>query len=221
MYVRDQPREKLTSQGKQNVSDEELLAIVLRTGSKGQNVYELAKQITQQKTLLQLSQFSLTDWQKIKGIGRDKAITIIAAFELGQRSITTAENINPSITQPHQVIPLITPIRSQKKEHFVVLYLNSRSQLITQETISIGTVDASIVHPREVFEPAIRCSASNIILAHNHPSDDCEASEADIHTTTRLIQSGKILGVNIIDHVIVSQKNFSSLRILVPELWQV
>lgn len=206
------PREKLLAKGPANLTDRELLAILLRTGRAGQSALDIAGNILRQHKLTKLLDITLPDLQKIKGIDLGKAATILAAFELSRRATASFDNSLPVISSPQDAVDQLTSMRSKKKEHFVALYLNARNQLIHQETISIGTLTTSLVHPREVFEPAIRHLAASIMLAHNHPSSDTTASAEDIAITLKLHKVGQLLGIEVIDHLILTKNDYLSLR---------
>ena len=198
----DSPREKLEKYGPGKLSDAELLAILLRTGTKELNVIKLAQKIFRKFKNEDISNVGIKELKKIHGLGNAKACEIIACFELGRRKLQGKKNA--IILSPKDVWERMEDIRGSKKEHFVVFYLNSRSQEIKRETISIGTLNKSLVHPREVFEGAIKNNASSIIIAHNHPSRGLEPSQDDIEITERLVHAGKILDIRVVDHVIVS-----------------
>ncbi|MBI1883689.1 MAG: DNA repair protein RadC [Chlamydiae bacterium] len=206
------PREKLEENGPENLKDHELLAILLRTGLPSKNVLQVARDIIKAHPPKRLLDLKLDSLQKIKGIGLAKASTLIAAFELSKRALEKGLGVSHTIHSPKDILPLISAIRHSKKEHFVAIYLNSRKQVIHQETISIGSLDGSLVHPREVFQPGIQSSAASIILAHNHPSGDVSPSREDIVVTQRLCRAGHLLGIEILDHVIIAKENFLSLR---------
>jgi DNA repair protein RadC len=151
--------------------------------------------------------------KKINGIGPAKATQILAAFEFASRVLEVdSSSVLPIVQTTKDVIAQISFLREYKKENFVVLYLNSRYELLNKETISVGTLNASLVHPREVFEPATRILAAQIILAHNHPSGDSTPSEDDLELTKRIVTAGKILGIEVIDHVIISNLNSFSFK---------
>jgi len=152
----------------------------------------------------------IEELKRIKGVGLVKASQIIACFELAKRVLK--EKRREVYLKPEDVWNRLRDIRDNKKEHFVVFYLDVRSQEIEREIISVGTLTESLVHPREVFEPAIRNSSAQIIVAHNHPSGDPEPSGDDISITKRLVEAGKILGIKIIDHVIVTKNTFFSFK---------
>ena len=208
----ERPRERLVAKGAENLKDAELLAILLRTGNRGKNVLEVAKQILSKHSKKRLLQLNYQDFIKIKGIDSAKATTLLAGFELAKRALEVNDANLPVIITPQDVMAQLTELRHNKKEHFVVLYLNARNQLVHKETISIGTLNASLVHPREVFEGAISHLAAQIIIAHNHPSGDPEPSEDDLVITKRLVEAGKILGIDVLDHIIIAKQRFISFK---------
>ena len=206
----DRPREKLMKYGPEKLNDSELLAILLRTGTKNLNVVELSKKIVRKFGRKKLAKAKFNNLKSNFGLGPVKALEIIACFELGKRFLNGKKT--ELILSPKDVWENMKDIRDNKREHFVVFYLDTRNQKIQREIISVGILNASLVHPREVFEPAIRHSAAQIIISHNHPSDNINPSKDDIEITKRLIKAGDILGIKIIDHVIVSKNSFSSLK---------
>jgi DNA repair protein RadC len=206
----DRPREKLEKYGPNRLSDAELLAILLRTGAKGLNVVELSKKILRKFPQDKLIEAGFSELKKTFGLGSVKAGEIIACMELGRRLLKDKKV--ELILSPRDVWENLKDIRDNKKEHFIVFYLDVRNQKIKREIISIGTLNASLVHPREVFEPAICHTAAQILIAHNHPSGDANPSDDDIEVTKRLMEAGKILGIEILDHVIVSEGSFLSLK---------
>ncbi len=205
----DRPREKLMQYGPEKLSDAELLAILLRSGPKGQNVVELSKNIFR-KWGNDIANATFDDMRKVFGLGDAKACEIIACFELGKRVLKDKKA--ELFISPREVWEALKDIRDNKKEHFVVFFLDVRYQEIKRETISIGTLTESLVHPREVFEPAIRHSAAQILIAHNHPSGNPEPSEEDREVTRRFVAAGKLLGIDVIDHVIVTPMSFLSFK---------
>lgn len=206
------PRERLLEKGPKALKDHELLAILLGAGYRGKNVLEVSRRILSAFPPEQLASISIDRLLQIKGIGPAKACIIQAAFELSRRSLSVDHEILPMVRTPKDVADMVTDIRDRKKEHFVVLYLNARNQLIHKETVSIGTLNANIVHPREVFQPAIAHSAASIVLVHNHPSGDTSPSTDDIQLTERMIKAGELMGIDVLDHVIVGQRDFFSLK---------
>lgn len=206
----DRPREILEKYGAEKLSDAQLLAILLRTGTKECNVLELSKKILKKFPKEKLLSATVEELREIHGLGKIKALEIIACFELGKRILKDKKSA--LILSPKDVWENCKDIRESKKEHFVVFYLDARNQEIKREIISIGTLDANLVHPREVFEPAIKHTAAQIIVAHNHPSGNPEPSDDDIAITKRLQEAGKILGIEVIDHVVIAKEAFLSVK---------
>lgn len=209
----DRPREKLILRGPQSITDAELLAILLRTGSKGVSVIEVAqKLISKHSNLAQLALQSAEALQKNLGIGRDKSATLVAAFELSRRVESQSKWFsNKSITSPAEIAKMFIPIlRDEVKEKFIVVSLNSSNRIIRYNIISTGNLTGSIVHPREVFKVAIENNSANIILIHNHPSGNCEPSKEDINTTKKLVDAGKLIDIEVFDHIIIADNNYLS-----------
>ena len=206
----ERPREKLEKYGPEKLSNSELLAILLRTGSKGVNVVELSNKILKKFSGDGLAKANFKELKNTFGLGSAKACEIMACFELGRRLLKDKKAV--LILSPKQVFEESRDLRNNKKEHFVVFYLDTRNQEIKRETISMGTLNANLVHPREVFEPAIKNNAAQIIVAHNHPSGDAEPSADDLAITKKLAEAGKILGIEVLDHVIVATDKFLSLK---------
>lgn len=206
----ERPREKLAKYGAGRLADAELLAILLGSGTQGTNVVELSKKILRGFGEAKLGDASVKDLEKIRGLGSAKASQIVASLELGRRLLK--EKKAALILSPEDVWNELRDIRDHRKEHFVVFYLDTRNQEIKREIISVGTLNASLVHPREVFEPAVRNLAAQIIIAHNHPSDNTDPSEEDIVLTKRLCEAGRILDIEIVDHVIVSKSGYLSFK---------
>lgn len=206
MPKHDRPREKLERYGVARLSEHELLAILLGSGIKGVNVVQLAGKI-QKLVEKERGELSLEKLLDIKGLGKVKAGIILAALEYGKRNNSGSPE---TLVTPEKVFELCADIRDSRKEHFVAFYLNSRHVLIAREVISVGTLDSSLVHPREVFEPALRYGAAGIIVTHNHPSGDCEPSDEDVVVTKRLIRAGELMGIELLDHVIISNVKWKS-----------
>jgi DNA repair protein RadC len=204
----ERPREKLQRYGPEGLSTPELLAILLGSGRKGENVVQMARRIVRVIEATPQNNSSIDHLKSIEGLGTVKACTLVASMELWKRLLQGKQSV--LVMTPEDVWRELGSITSQKKEHFVVFYLDIRNQVIKKDIISIGTLTASIVHPREVFEPAIRDGAAQIILSHNHPSGVVEPSQADRDLTKRLVDAGKILGIEIIDHIVVSKKSYYS-----------
>jgi len=206
------PREKLSERGAENLTDAELLAILIRTGRAGKSALDIAKETLKKYPLTRLLSVTQDELHSIGGLEGTKSITIQAALELGRRASAAFDDSLPIIDSVNAALAQLHDIRTKQKEYFVVLYLNARKQLIRKETISIGTLTETLVHPREVFKPAIGCLASSIILAHNHPDNSIDISEADRKITEKLIQSGVILDIEVIDHIIVTNNNYISFK---------
>jgi DNA repair protein RadC len=209
----DRPREKLLLRGAQSLSDAELVAILLRTGKKGKSVLEIARElINNEGNLAMLATKTVDSLQKISGIGKDKAATLAAAFELSRRILSQPKWLsNKKITSPQDVAEIFIPIlRDDNKEKFIVVCLNSANKIIKHETISVGNLNSSIVHPREVFKVAIDNSSASIILIHNHPSGNPEPSTEDIRITKKIVETGKIMEIPVFDHLIIAGETYTS-----------
>ncbi len=210
----DRPREKLLLRGPQNLSDAELIAILLRTGKKGKTVIQIGQElITRHKNLAVLASISTTALQDVPGIGKDKAATLAAAFEISRRVSAQSKQIyNKKITSPNEVAEFFIPLlKDEVKEKFFVICLNSANKIITYDVISIGNLNTSVVHPREVFKKAIENNSASIILLHNHPSGNAEPSNEDISITKKLVEAGKIMDIQVFDHLIIAGNYFTSL----------
>jgi DNA repair protein RadC len=206
----ERPREKLMQYGPEKLSNSELLAILLRSGKKGENVVELANKILKRFSKDELPNLTFNDLKDYSGLGPAKACEIIACFELGKRLLKDKKA--EIYLKPKEIWEELKDLRDHKKEHFVIFYLDSRNQEIKREIISVGSLNANLVHPREVFEPAVRHLAAQVVLAHNHPSGDPEPSEDDLEITKQLKESGKILGIEVIDHIIITKNGFLSFK---------
>ncbi len=216
----ERPRERLAERGADSLSHAELVAILLRTGLKGTNVLEVARQLVSKfGTLNALAGASLEDLRSIKGIGRDKAVTLMAAFALAKRMAAEIRSEAPLLDTPERIADLLREeVRHLTAEQFLVVLLNTRRRLIKLERISQGTLDTILVHARDVFRSAITANAAAIVLVHNHPSGDPTPSEADIKVTRDLIRAGQLLKIELLDHVILGRatqerpKDYASLR---------
>ena len=202
VHVSERPRERFIRQGAESLSNQELLAILIRTGTKNESALTLANRILIQfEKLHGLKQATLEELTEIKGMGEAKAIQLLAAIELGKRLAQKELDHKFTIRSPEDAANFIMPELSPlQQEHFVALYLNVKNQILHKQTIFVGSLNASIVHPREVFRVAIRRSAASIIVAHNHPSGNPSPSPEDIEVTKRLIEAGQIVGVDLLDH---------------------
>jgi DNA repair protein RadC len=220
MAAKDRPRERLVLEGADALSNAELIAILLRTGLKGYSAIHIAQQLLAKfGTLDGLARAPLEELRQVKGVGRDKAVTLKAAFTLARKMAAEMRAEAPLLDTPERIADLLREeSRLQEVEQFRVVLLNTRRRLIALETISQGTLDTLLVHPREVFKRAIAANASAVVLVHNHPSGDPAPSEADIKVTRDLIRAGQLLKIEVLDHVIVGrhtverQKDYVSLR---------
>lgn len=211
----ERPREKMIQNGSETLSNSELLAILIRTGTRDLSALDLANRILalSEEGLQHLGQCSVEDLSTVSGIGPSKACQILAGVELGRR-LTRARLMNPRIlNHPREVAAyLIEDMKDLRQEWFRILLLNNRKQVMGYETISVGTLNASLVHPRDVFEKAIRKNASTMILVHNHPSGNPSPSDEDRLLTKRLTDAGTLMGIEVIDHVIVGNGNYYSFK---------
>lgn len=211
----ERPREKLKECGVESLSNAELIAIIIRTGYKNYSALDLANKVLaiDPSGIKNLASISLEELKRIKGIGSCKAAQIIAAVELGKRISTFRESPKTRITSPNIVVNMfMEEMRYFKREHFRILNLDTKNQIISIEEISIGNLNTSIVHPREVFNRAIRRSANTIMLLHNHPSGDPTPSQQDINVTMRLIEAGRIIGIDVLDHIILGDNSYISMK---------
>ncbi len=213
LQPQDRPRERLLKNGPSALSDSELLAIILRTGTRGENVLNLCSRILSTYNIQQLSRTSPTKLQEIRGVGAAKAAEMTAMFELARRLETFTEEERPRISSPEAAYRFLHPkLRELKKESFIALHLDTKNRLLREETVSVGSLNANIVHPREVFKTAIQESAAAIIVAHNHPSGDPTPSQSDIDITRKLVETGRVVGIELYDHIIVGDGRFLSLK---------
>lgn len=216
----ERPRERLVAHGADNLKSAELIAILLRTGTKGFSALQIAEQLLQKfGSLDHLAKASLEDLRKIKGIGQDKAIALRAAFTLAQRMARELRSEPPLLDNPDSIANLLREdCRLYEVEYFHVVLLNTRRKLIRVEQISRGTLDSVLIHPREVFKAAISANASAIVIVHNHPSGDPLPSDSDIKITRDLIRAGQLLKIEVLDHIILGRctderpKDYASLR---------
>ncbi len=205
----DRPREKFLEKGADALSKSELLAILIGSGIKGKNVKQLSEQIIR-KFGHNFLDITVDDLLEIPGIGQSKALQIVSALALVKRFYEELGPKDNIVLSAQDAISLTSEIKDKKKEYLVCLYLNARNALLKKEIISIGILDKSIVHPREIFGPAVELRAAGIILLHNHPSGDSTPSKQDVEVINKLLEAGKIMGVNVIDFIIVSENNTHS-----------
>ncbi|AMA74605.1 hypothetical protein ACH33_04160 [Aneurinibacillus sp. XH2] len=210
----DRPRERMMRVGPGALSDAELLALLLRTGSAEESVMSLACRVLNRfEGVRGLKSASFEELIAMKGIGPAKALLIMAGLELGKRMSTALPSDRFAIRSPKDVADvMMEELRYHTQEHFVCLYLNTKNHIIGRETIFIGSLNSSIVHPREVYKEAIRRSSASVICLHNHPSGDPAPSREDIDVTRRLQEAGRILGIELLDHVIIGDGRFYSMK---------
>ncbi|MCK1996558.1 DNA repair protein RadC [Psychrobacillus psychrodurans] len=214
VHVSDRPRERLLRQGASSLSNQELIAILLRTGTKQESVLHLANSVLNYfEQIQELKNASIEEITAVKGIGQAKAVQLLAAVELGKRLSQQKTDEKFTIRSPKDAATyLMHDMTSLKQEHFVVLFLNVKNQILHKQTIFIGSLNASIVHPREIFREAVKRSAASIICAHNHPSGNPTPSTEDIDVTKRLYEAGILMGIELLDHVIIGDHQFISLK---------
>lgn len=208
------PRERLEEYGVSNLADHELLAIILRTGTKGNNVVGLALDVLNAvEDLYRLRHVSMQELTKIPGIGKVKASEILSAIEFGRRVNQSSQSKEGTVSSSQWVGNyLLEELSNLKQENVLALYLNTKNEIIKKDTVFIGSLNSSVAHPREIFNRAISYSAARIILAHNHPSGNVEPSEADLSFTHRMIEAGELLGIEVLDHFIIGEHCYLSMR---------
>jgi DNA repair protein RadC len=209
----ERPRERLIRNGPESLSNAELLGVILRTGSNKENVVSLSSRILSEYSIKQLSLANVSRLMQVHGVGKAKAAQIAAVFELSRRLETFVEEPKRKICSPKDVYTLMYPkMREQKKEKFITLCLDTKNQILREEVISTGSLNASIVHPREVFKSALMESSASVIMIHNHPSGDPSPSREDIMVTEKLVEGGKLLGIDVLDHIIIGDGRYVSLK---------
>lgn len=208
------PRERLMEYGARSLADHELLAITLRTGTRKHNALSLAIKVLHTfPDLVALGEATYEELIAIEGIGPAKALEILAAIELGRRVRRAHRHKFGQISSSAEIGNLLVEdMQHLQQEKVVCLYLNTKNDILRQEVIFIGSLNSSIAHPREIFKEAVRCSAARIILAHNHPSGNPEPSQADIEFTKRIYEAGKMMGIELLDHIIIGHGQYISLR---------
>ncbi len=206
----DRPREKIARKGATALSDTELIEAILGRGTRNRDVRELSKDISRLVTE-RGSSLSYEDLQSISGIGPSKASQIMSCFELGRRYFGSREP-GSKVTRPEDILPLVAELRGKRQEHFVCIALNGAGEVLGNRVITVGLLNHSLVHPREVFADAITDRAASVICVHNHPSGSLEPSSQDIAITTQLKEAGAILGIQLVDHIIVTRAGHLSMR---------
>lgn len=220
----ERPRERLISVGADKLSSAELISLILNTGTKGESVIMISQKLIMQfGSLKGIMEASVEDLKQIKGMGEVKSTKLMASFAIAKKvleeitvsnkELENEKKKNNAVTSPDELYNIIkTRISNFSKEHFYVISLDARNNFIGLDEISVGTLTASIVHPRETFESAIRRHAAHIIIAHNHPSGEVEPSEDDLKITKRLVDAGKIMGIEVLDHLIITETRFLSFK---------
>lgn len=210
----EMPREKMIKYGPNHLSNSELLAIILRTGTKEKSALAIGCDLVKSKETVQdFSSITIEELCAFEGVGESKACQIIAAVELGKRVHMTDIKRRVKLTSPHEVVAFFTSeLKGVQVEKFIGVFLNTKNEIIAWEVISVGSLNASIVHPREVFNRAIKRSAASILVLHNHPSGHVAPSQEDLLITERLAEVGKIMGIPLLDHLIIGHKDYYSFK---------
>lgn len=210
----ERPRERMIQYGAEALSHTELLAILLRTGTKRESAVHLAGKILKEcGNLRNLLDMSMSELTAIEGIGPAKAVQLRAGIELGRRIVRSGNGEVVTVRKPQDAANYVMEeLRYLKKEHFICLFLNTKNHIIARETLSIGTLNASLVHPREVFRAAVKAGSASIICVHNHPSGDPMPSPEDIALTKRLVEAGELMGIEVLDHLVIGDGRFISLK---------
>jgi len=212
--ITERPRERFIKYGASAIQTFELIAIILRTGSKDESVLDLAKRVTyMSKSLKDLSNTSIKDLKSIKGIGDSKAIELLAAFELGKRVNNESFSIQNKLHSPEKIYQFLkNELEMKTQEHFIALYLNTKGELIKKETLFIGSLNSSLIHPREIFKHAVINSAAAIIICHNHPSGDPNPSKQDIDITKLIHKNSLMMDIELLDHIIIGKDRYYSFK---------
>ncbi|MCF0144005.1 MAG: DNA repair protein RadC [Firmicutes bacterium] len=213
--VWEKPREKMLRDGVSTLSTAEVIAVILRTGTRKKSAIELATEVLSmdRRGLRHLAECSPEELRKISGLGTAKACELLAALELGKRLASLPPDQGPCIRNPEDIADLFMErLRYEKREHFKCLLINARGEILEEQEVSVGDLTSSTSHPREVFHGAIRRSAGSVAFVHNHPSGNPEPSPSDIETTRRLVDAGELLGIPVIDHVIIGDGSFVSMK---------
>lgn len=204
------PREKLLAKGSENLSDEDILAILLGTGSAKRNVLKVSQSLLKDFPVRKLADISFSKLSGVSGVGKVKALRIMAALELGRRVFVPLSLTSVTIRSAQDAISQVRDIIDRKQEYLVVLYLNARHELIQKEVIGKGSLNNMLITPREVFAPALTAPCASIIIIHNHPSGDPTPSDADIKFTAQIQAAGVLMGVSMLDHLIVTSRGYFS-----------
>ncbi|MDL2292168.1 DNA repair protein RadC [Acholeplasma sp. OttesenSCG-928-E16] len=214
MKSEDRPRERLLTKGANALSNEELLAVLLRCGTKEYSVIELSKSILSHlESFRDLENLTVEELMQIKGVKIAKATTIIAAIELGRRLNSRLINKKKIIKEPKDVYNLMaTEVKSLTQENFIAIYLDIKGYILKKETIFIGTLNQTLIHPRELFKTAFKLLAYSVVFIHNHPSGDSSPSKSDVEVTKKIIEIGEMIGIIVQDHIIIGKEEFYSVK---------
>ena len=210
----ERPRERFMNHPKEAISNQELIAIILRTGSKTESVLDLSKRVlVKHKTLKEISNLSVKDLMEIRGIGKSKAIELLAAFELGKRVNKERFEVKKKLHSPESIYMYMKDqLEMKTQEHLVALYLNTKGELLNKKTLFIGSLTSSLIHPREIFKYAVINSAASIILVHNHPSGDPSPSEQDKHITRLIHENSRMMDIELLDHIVIGRDKYYSFK---------
>lgn len=205
-------REKLTKLGERAVSNTDLLALAVGPDTPNENARKTAERLLRKYGFDALSNLALTEWRSNRGIGPARACRLKAIFELGRRAFAPKEDDRPAVSGPRDAYHQVRDLKKARKEHLVALYLDAQNHLICRETVSVGSLNTTRTHPREILQPAISCSAMGFILAHNHPSGSLSPSQEDVDFTRAIRRASEIIGIGLYDHLIVSERGYVSLK---------
>lgn len=211
----ERPREKLLGKGKEYLSNSELIAIILGNGTKDKSAIALASELLSldKSGISFLGECTPEELQEVKGMGKAKTCQLLAAVELGKRISAAPRTERLSISSPEDIVSMfMEEMRYYKKEFFKVLLINVKGEIIEQDIVSVGDLSSAVVHPREVFTRAVRRSAAAVVLVHNHPSGNAAPSNEDIETTKRLVEAGRLMGINVLDHIIIGDGMYTSFK---------
>ena len=207
-----QPREKMARLGARALSNSELLAIILGTGTRSENVLKIADGLLRRYGFEKLKELTPDEWATNRGIGRTRACQAKAIFELGRRAWAPKHEEEIVVAGPREAYRQVKDLARARKEHLVALYLDAQNHLLARETVSVGSLNTTRTHPREIFQPAIACHAMGVILAHNHPSGSLAPSQEDVDFTRAIRRASEILGIGLYDHIVVAEKGYVSLK---------
>ncbi len=214
MPLKERPRERFLTYGREALATHELIAIILRTGTKARSVIDVAQSLFYKyDSIRALNQASIDDLVRVKGMGKAKAVQLLAALELGKRLHQERYLENVTLTTPQAVYGFLkADLEMLTQEMFYALYLNTKGRLIKKQLLFMGSLSSAIVHPREVFKHAVTVSAASIIIVHNHPSGDPTPSPSDIDITETMVETGRLMGIDVMDHIVIGQGKYYSFR---------